>query len=211
MDAMGRKRHPQGRRVVLPAGRQRLLSGQGGGRRLHRGRRPQPTVRLPLRHDRPNRRLRLAHIVRHVHTDRQQPKPDAHIDRPYGLRQELSSSSALSGGAIAGIVVGAVCGMALVASIFALVWYRKKRARNNNAAAGGAYSSPGQPPSDMAQQQNWSEYYGGGGLQQHNVYHDAATKQQLSSPYGSPQENASEVGGVQRHEMPNGRAYHEME
>ncbi|KAK8062243.1 hypothetical protein PG997_014340 [Apiospora hydei] len=58
------------------------------------------------------------------------------------------TSSSLSGGAIAGIVVGAMCGMGLIAGIFALAWYRKKRARNQNdaaaaAAAGGAYGSPG--------------------------------------------------------------------
>ncbi|KAK7964322.1 WSC2 protein [Apiospora saccharicola] len=129
-----------------------------------------------------------------------------------------NASTSLSGGAIAGIVVGAMCGMGLIAGIFALAWYRKKRARNNAAAAGGgAYSSPGQAPSDMAQQppNGDSTYYGGGGVQQPGAYHDAATKHQPpTSPFGSPQDTASELGGVQRHEMGNGmadRAYHEME
>ncbi|KAK7912123.1 WSC2 protein [Apiospora marii] len=142
-------------------------------------------------------------------TDSSSPTPTSMEDS-----DSDNASTSLSGGAIAGIVVGAICGMALIAGIFALAWYRKKRARNNEAAAaGGAYSSP-----DMAQQQAQtpsgadSTYYGGGG----GAYHDTAAKHHAPpSPYGSPQhDGASELGGVQRHEMGNGSAtgaYHEME
>ncbi|KAK8030095.1 hypothetical protein PG993_011386 [Apiospora rasikravindrae] len=127
-----------------------------------------------------------------------------------------NASASLSGGAIAGIVVGAVCGMGLIAGIFALAWWRKKRARNNNAAvAGGAYSPPGQGPAEMAQPSEDSTYYGGGGKpppqqqQPYSPYHDAGAKQQSLS---SPQETTSELGGVQRHEMGGGRGdFYEME
>ncbi|KAK8112606.1 hypothetical protein PG984_013132 [Apiospora sp. TS-2023a] len=127
-----------------------------------------------------------------------------------------SASTSLSGGAIAGIVVGAMCGMGLIAGIFALVWYRKKRARNNAAAAaGGAYSSPDMAQQDQPPPNGDSTYYGGSGAQQNGTYHDTAAKHQPSSPpYGSPQGATSELGGVERHEMGNGRAdraYHEME
>ena len=144
-------------------------------------------------------------------TDSTSPTPTS----TEGSGSDNNASTSLSGGAIAGIVVGAVCGVALIAGLFALAWYRKKRARNNAAAAaaaaaaGGAYASP-----DMAHQQAQpsgdSIYYGGGG-----AYHDAASKQHPpSSPYASPQDGASELGGAQRHEMGNGSAtgaYHEME
>ncbi|KAK7959408.1 uncharacterized protein PG986_004262 [Apiospora aurea] len=129
-----------------------------------------------------------------------------------------TSSSSLSGGAIAGIVVGAMCGMGLIAGIFALAWYRKKRARNSEAAAavaaaaaGGAYSPPGQAPPGMAQQDGASTYYGTGVQQQppYSPYHDGSAKQH---PLSSPQDTTSELGGVQRHEMGSGRPeYHEME
>lgn len=156
-------------------------------------------------------------------TDGTSPTPTSMGDADSESSNNGNASTSLSGGAIAGIVVGAMCGMALIAGLFALVWYRKRRARINAsstaAVTGGAHSSPGQAPPDMAQQpphhQNGdSAYHGNGGLQQHSAYHDTAAKQQPSSPYGSPQDATSELGGVQRHEMGNGRAdgaYHEME
>ncbi|KAK7995493.1 hypothetical protein PG990_014266 [Apiospora arundinis] len=119
-------------------------------------------------------------------------------------RNNNSSSASLSGGAIAGIVVGAMCGMGVIAGIIALVWYRKKRARQNKGAelaAGGAYSPAAQGPPDMAQYpQNGNGDYG--------AYQDAAAKNS-SHAYGT-QDTASELGGVQRTEMPNDRTPHEM-
>lgn len=119
-----------------------------------------------------------------------------------------NSSPSLSGGAIAGIVVGAMCGVALVAGIFGLACYRKKRARNNASPPAEMEQPP--PP----QQLDGSDY--------HSAYHEQADKSPPQA-YGT-QDNASELGGVERnelpnnnptrHEMGNGRvqgAYHEME
>ncbi|KAK8022868.1 hypothetical protein PG991_006749 [Apiospora marii] len=124
-----------------------------------------------------------------------------------------SSSSALSGGTIAGIAVGAVGVVGLVAGL--LLLYQRRWKRNNNRHNGdhtvtGAAVGSGKP----------------GMMKQHeggpdSIHSDAAGE--LSPPHHEQQKDAYELSGVRsptelpseqmRHEMANGMvpgAYHEM-
>jgi hypothetical protein len=54
----------------------------------------------------------------------------------------LNDSSALSGGAIAGIVIGALAGIALIAGIAFILWRRKRLAADRPAESAGVGTAP---------------------------------------------------------------------
>ncbi|KAK8115791.1 hypothetical protein PG984_012293 [Apiospora sp. TS-2023a] len=113
-----------------------------------------------------------------------------------------SSSSSISSGTIAGIAVGAVCGVGLLACVCALLGYRRRRRDNNGhtaAPAAAAAEDYGLPDT--------KNQHGG----QHSTHYDAAAAGTLLPAHHEQQMNASDLTGLRPPtELPNDRMRHEM-